>query len=98
MPSILTLHVAVGHRGCLLTLKTLKKHACHSKSLLVPVHCCRAWHAQNNVLAMGTDCVVHMQLESLQAEGEAEAAKRVEQDEELRRCGLFPSCLPPSQG
>lgn len=49
-------------------------------------------------LAMDAECAVHMQLESLQAESEAEAAKRAEQDEELRRCGLFPSCLPPSQG
>ena len=57
---------------------------------MLPVQRCVAWLADNVVLAIGPDCAVHMQLETLQAESEAEAAKRAEQDEELRRFGLFP--------
>ena len=52
---------------------------------MLPVQRCVAWLAHNVVLAIGPDCAVHMQLETLQAESEAEAAKRAEQDEELRR-------------
>jgi hypothetical protein len=65
---------------------------------MLPVQRCVAWLAHNVVLAIGPDCAVHMQLETLQAESEAEAAKRAEQDEELRRFGLFPSCHSSSQG
>lgn len=102
--SILDVHSAINpdiaccHRALKLSPNSqgaLRKHACYSECLMLPVQRCVAWLAQKVVLAIGTNCAVHIQLETLQAESEAEAAKCAEQDEELRRCGLFPSCHSP---